>query len=140
MSSCDYNGVFKNHISHYKTYVKFDSNGNPLPLDDSQLVNLSEKKKDHQKAFIEGGYSLNNLPKLSSKRPRATASESFQSMFKIQKMSKGEGEGDGDGQLCPITANYELLHHQDCVGLLSQSSGHCYLISYQNAINKSKLL
>ena len=63
-------------------------------LDDSQLVNLSEKKKDHQKAFIEGGYSLNNLPKLSSKRPRATASESFQSMFKIQKTRKGEGEGE----------------------------------------------
>ena len=117
VSSCDYNGVFKNHISHYKTYVKFDSNGNPLPLDDSQLVNLSEKKKDHQKAFIEGGYSLNNLPKVSSKRPRATASESFQSMFKIQKTRKGEGEGegqhalpqgqtqDGDGQLCPIMAN-----------------------------------
>ena len=66
--SCDLKTERQNLKHHYKTFLIVDKHKNLLPLKDTQVL-ANIRKFNHQKFFIENGYTLENLSPDDSNSP-----------------------------------------------------------------------
>ena len=114
-----------NLILHYKTVVTYDQAGEPISEKSGQFIGLSEKKKLHNFYFLKKGYSLFNLPPISTQTTSqsSTITNFFASVNSTKKTEVNEMSihTDKDSDTSESTENIGIDDDDDSLNILPEA-------------------